>query len=287
MSFGIRAEPSTGKARRPKPATALMGVARGALLAILALLFLVPFALAINTSLKDQREVWAVLSLPSSLFFGNYVSAIAKISRGLMNSMMIALPSTVLSTLVGAMAAYPLSQLKFKGSGAAYAVILAGLYVPYTTVLIPLFFVIRGIGLYDTIPGLWVTHIGFGIPYTTLVLRNFFITIPQELKEAAAIDGCGAKGYFWKVLLPVGRVGVSACAIIQFASIWNEFLFALTLTRTPELFPVTVALQGFGSRTQILWGPLMAASLITIIPTLAIFLVFKRQFIGGLVGTYK
>jgi ABC-type glycerol-3-phosphate transport system permease component len=85
----------------------------------------------------------------------------------------------------------------------------------------------------------------------------------------------------------VGRTGVAATAIIQFASIWNEFLFALTLTRSPELFPATVALQGFGSRTQILWGPLMAASLMTIVPTLIVFLIFKRQFIGGLTGIYK
>jgi ABC-type glycerol-3-phosphate transport system permease component len=262
-------------------------IACAALLTCFAILFLVPLLMALNTSLKTQREVWEVLKLPSALYLGNYGDAFAKISRGLWNSACIAFPATILSTIVGAMAAYPLSQLKFKGSGPIYFLILAGLYIPYTTVLIPLFFIIRGVGLYDSIPGLWLTHIAFGIPYTTLVLRNFFITIPGELKEAAAIDGCSLRSYFWKVLLPVGRIGVSACAIIQFAAIWNEFLFALTLTRTPELFPATVALQGFGSRTQILWGPLMAASLITIVPTLVVFLIFKRQFIGGLVGVYK
>ncbi len=257
------------------------------ILIAIAVLFLVPLFMALNTSLKPQQEVWHVLTPPRSLYAGNYASAIGRISRGLANSAFVTFPAVVLSTLVGAMAAYPLSQLRFKGSNAIYLVILCGLYVPYTTVLIPLFLIVKGMGLYDTIPGLWVTHVAFGVPYTTLVLRNFFFTVPHELKEAAVIDGCSLRMYFWRVLIPVGRVGIAATAIIQWAAIWNEFLFALTLTRSPQLFPVTVALQGFGSRTQILWGPLMAASLITIVPTLVVFLIFKRQFISGLTATYK
>jgi ABC-type glycerol-3-phosphate transport system permease component len=257
------------------------------ILVFIAFLVLVPLLLAINTAFKPPEEEWIVLSLPSKIYLNNFVFSFLKVVKSLWNSVLITIPSMILSTLVGAMAAYPLSQIKFKGDTFVYMLLLAGLYIPYTSVLIPLFFIIKKIGLYDTIPGLWLTHIAFGVPYTTFILRNFFATVPEELMEASVIDGCGMVKYFWKILLPVARTGIAATLILQFSGIWNEFMFALTLTRSPSKFPITVALQSFGSRTDIQWGPLMAATLISIIPTIIILIVFKKQFVSGLTGVFK
>lgn len=257
------------------------------LLIFFALLFLLPTFIAINTAFKPPTEVWEVTSFSSRFYLGNFKEGLSKIGRGLINSALIAFPAMLISTFVGSLAAYPLSQLKFKGDTAVYFLLLAGMYVPCQTVLIPLFFIIRRLGLYDTIPGLWLVHTAYGIPFTTLILRNFFAIVPGELMEAAALDGCGIMGYYWKILLPVGRSGIATTLILQFRAIWNEFLFALTLTQSTKTIPVTVCLQSFVSTTEVQWGPLTAAALITILPTIVVFLVFKKHFVKGLAGVYK
>ena len=257
------------------------------LLIFFALLFLLPTFIAVNTAFKPQNEVWKVTSFPSRFYLGNFKEGLSKIGRGLINSALIAFPAMLISTFVGSLAAYPLSQFKFKGDTVVYFLLLAGMYVPCQTVLIPLFFIIKRLGLYDTIPGLWLVHTAYGIPFTTLILRNFFATIPGELMEAAALDGCSMMSYYWKILLPVGSSGIATTLILQFRAIWNEFLFALTLTQSTKTIPVTVYLQSFVSRTEVQWGSLMAAALITIIPTIVVFLIFKKHLVKALTGVYK
>jgi len=257
------------------------------ILAFVSLLILLPLFLTINTAFKPPEEEWSVLSIPTVLYLNNFTTSFAKVMPYLWNSFLISIPATFLSTLVGAMAAYPLSQIRFKGDTLLYLVLVGGLYIPYTTVLIPLFLLIRKIGLYDTIPGLWLTHIAYGVPYTTFILRNFFTTVPGDLMEASVLDGCGMIKYFWKILLPVARTGLAATLILQFSGIWNEFMFALTLTRSPSKFPITVALQSIGSRTDVQWGPLMAATLISIVPIIIILIMFKKHFVSGLTGVEK
>ena len=257
------------------------------LLIFFALLFLLPTFVAINTAFKPPREIWEVTSFPSQVYLENFKEGLYKIRRGLVNSALLAFPAMLISTFIGSLAAYPFSQFKFRGDTAVYFLLLSGMYIPYQTVLIPLFFIIRRLGLYDTIPGLWLVHTAYGIPFTTLILRNFFATVPSELMEAAALDGCSLIGYYWKILLPVGRSGIAATLILQFRAIWNEFLFALTLTQSAKSMPVTVRLQSFVSMTEVHWGPLMGATLITILPIIVVFLVFKRYFVTGLIGVYK
>ena len=126
--------------------------------------------------------------------------------------------------------------------------------------------------------------------FALLFLLPIFIAVNTAFKppmEAAALDGSGIVGYYWKILLPVGRAGIAATLILQFRAIWNEFLFGLTLTQSTKTIPVTVYLQSFVSRTEVQWGPLMAAALITILPTIVVFLVFKKHFVKGLAGVYK
>jgi ABC-type glycerol-3-phosphate transport system permease component len=257
------------------------------LLVILALLALAPLAVALNTALKLPEEVWDVTSFPSKLYLRNFVEGFNVIARGLLNSLIITVPSMLISVFVGTLAAYPLSQLRFRGDIAVYLLLLVGLYVPFQTVLIPLFLMIRKLGLYDTIPGMWLVNTAYGVPYTTLILRNFFTTVPGELIEAASLDGCGLVAYYWRILLPVGKIGIAATFILQFRAIWNEFLFGLTVTRRPQIMPVTIYLQSFIGMTDIKWAHLMAATLIAVTPTICVFLLFKRYFVSGLTGVYK
>ena len=252
-----------------------------------SVLLLIPLVIAINTAFKPPMEIWYVTKLPSRLYLDNFKIAIDYTGRGLINSLLITGPSALFSVFVGSLAAYPLSMLNSKGNTAIYFMLMAGMYIPYAAVLIPLFLLIKKIGLYDTIPGLWLVHVAYGIPYTTLILRSFFTTVPKELSEAALIDGCGVFGYYWRVMMPVARTGIATTFILQFRGIWNEFLFGLTLTRSPHSIPVTVNLQNLTSLSNALWGPLMAAVLFCILPMVVVFLVFKRQFVAGLTGVYK
>ena len=258
-----------------------------AVLIIIGFLFLLPFLLVVNTAFTPPEEVLNVLQIPSRLYFGNFIEGFNRIARSMFNSVLITLPAILISTFVGSLAAYPLSQLQFKGDNVIYFVIIGGMYIPYSTVLIPLFFIIRQLGLYDTIPGLWLVHTAYGIPFTTLILRNFFATIPNELKEAAVIDGCSLTKYYWKILLPIGKVGLATTLLLQFRAIWNSFIFELTLTRSPGTTAVTVSLAGLTSANEPLWGLLMGATLITIIPMIVVFLTLKKHFVSGLTGTYK
>jgi ABC-type glycerol-3-phosphate transport system permease component len=258
------------------------------LVTLIAILFIVPLLVDLNTAFKPPEEVFDVTSLPSRFYLVNFIEGFHTIARGMLNSFLYAFPSMLTSTFVGTLAAYPLSQLKFKGDTFVYMLLLVGLYVPAQAVLIPLFLLIRAIGLYDTFPGLWLVGTAYGIPYTTMILRNFFTTIPTETREAASLDGCTLIGYYWRILIPVGKTGIAATFILQFRAIWNDFIFGLTVTRRPNIMPVTVYLQSLiDGLAYVGWGPLMASTLIAIIPSIAIFLVCKRYFVAGLTSVYK
>lgn len=252
-------------------------------------LFALPFLLSINTAFKPPDEVSNATSLPSKLYLDNFVIGFQAVSRSILSSVFIVTPGSILGIIIGAFAAYPLAQLRFKGDTTVYFVMLAGMYIPFSTILIPIFLIIRNIGLYDTYVGLWLVYTAIATPYMTLILRNFFAAVPGELQEAATLDGCGLIKFFWRILLPVSKTALAACFILNFRSFWNEFMIALTLTRSKNILPVTVSLQYFVNQSsdRVEWGPLMGAMIFAIIPTIAVFLVFKNQFVRGFVGIYK
>ena len=253
-------------------------------LAGLALLFVTPFAVAVLTSVKSPAELARILALPSVLYLENYEVAINQVGRGFVNSLLITIPSVVFSLFIGALAAYPLAQVRFRGDAMIYLFLLTGMFVPFQIVLIPLFGMMLRIGLFDSIPGMWLVHTAYGIPICTFFLRNYFTTIPRALFEAALADGCSIAGYFFRILLPLSKGGLAALAILQARSIWNELLFALTLTTSRSTRPITVELMTFMGAYDIAYGPLMAATLISIIPVMLTFFVFQREFVSGILG---
>jgi ABC-type glycerol-3-phosphate transport system permease component len=251
---------------------------------LLAVLYLAPLVVVLVSSFKSPAELADALSLPSGIHTRNYELAWARIGPSLWNSVLITGPSIVLSVLVGAIAAYPLSQVRFIGGRVLYFLLLAGMLIPHQIVQIPLFLIMRGLGLYNTIPGMWLVHVAYGIPFCTFFMRNFFTTVPRSMFEAAQIDGCGPAGYFFKILMPASISGIATLAIIQSRSVWNDLFFALTLTNSPDTQPVPMALYSLVGGMEVDDGPIMAATVLSMLPMLLVFLAFQKAFTRGLLG---
>ena len=252
--------------------------------AVIALAFATPLLVALNTSLKTPAEVLDVLSLPSAPHLDNYAVAWGRIGRTFMNSIMITIPGVFFSVLLGAIAAFPLSQIRGRVGFVIYLFLLTGMLVPYQIVQIPLFSMMRSFGLHNTIPGLWLVHAAYGVPICTFFMRNFFASVPRSMFEAALIDGCGMGTYFFKVLLPASTSGLAALSIIQSRAVWNDLLFAMTLTSNDNARPVTVSLNALTSGLQVQHGVLMAATLLSVIPVVLSYLMFQKAFVAGVLG---
>jgi glucose/mannose transport system permease protein len=259
-------------------------VPRYVLATLLLIVFITPILVALNTSLKTPREVLDVFSLPAAPSLANYSEAWGQIGSSFINSLMITVPGVVFSVLIGALGAYPLSQIEGRAGFFIYLFLLSGMLVPYQIVQIPLFSLIRSLGLYNTIPGMWLVHTAYAVPITTFFMRNFFASVPRSMFEAAMLDGAGHFTYFFRVLLPASTSGLAALSIIQSRAIWNDLLFALTLTNDDRSRPVTVALNGLTSGLEVRYGPLMAATIMTIAPIVLAYLLFQRAFVQGVLG---
>lgn len=254
------------------------------ILIVAVAIFVAPLVIAFLTSLKSPAEVTRVMSLPSTPYWDNYAIAYDRMGRSFFNSIAITVPSVILSLLVGSIAGYPLAYMKGAGGRGVYLFLLTGMLVPFQIVQIPLFFLVRSVGLYDTIAGMWLAHTAYSVPFCTFFMRNFFASVPRSMYEAAMIDGCTPAGYFWRLLLPASTSGLAALAIIQSRSIWNDLLFAITLTTSDAARPVTVSISGFASSLQVEYGPLMAATLISLLPVMLAYLMFQKSFVRGLLG---
>jgi ABC-type glycerol-3-phosphate transport system permease component len=247
--------------------------------------FLAPLVVAAMTSIKSPQEIVRVLSIPTGIYFQNYAIAFERMGRSFLNSIAITTVSVIFSIAVGAMAAYPLAYARGRSGPFIYFFLLTGMLVPFQIVQIPLFVLIRSIGLYDTIPGMWLVHTAYAVPFCTFFLRNFFASVPRSLYEAARIDGCGVVRYFFRLLIPASVSGIAALAIIQSRSIWNDLLFAMTLTSNENARPATVVISGFASSLQVEYGPLMAGTLVSVIPVMLSYLLFQKAFVRGLLGS--
>lgn len=256
----------------------------GALI-ILALLYLVPVYVVFVTSLKvnsaiSLSQMW---NLPSSLSLSSLAAAWGQLGPNFLNSFELAVPATLLSALLGSLNGYALSKWRFRGSSVVFFLILFGMFIPYQSVLIPLLRVLDTIGLYNTIVGLILVHVVYGIPITTLIFRNFYMAIPDEIIESGKIDGTGYWGIFRHIILPLSIPGFVVAAIWQFTQVWNNFLFAVALTNPPNQ-PVTVALVNIAGSQTVQWNVQMASALLVSIPTLIVYILLGKYFVRGLLA---
>jgi multiple sugar transport system permease protein len=202
--------------------------------------------------------------------------------RFFINSYLVALSVTAVTLLVAMHAAYAFSRFDFRFKKALNIVILGTQAVPPIALLIPFFGLMVTIGLYNTYAGLIVTYVVFTLPYAIVMMTGYFNTLPRELDEAVRVDGAGSMTALWRILAPISVPGIISVAVYTFMISWNEFLFALTLTRTNDMRTVPVGIQLLLGQNSQEWNQMMAMSILGSVPVLALFLVFQRWFIGGL-----
>lgn len=255
------------------------------LLVALAVWFLVPIYVVILTSIKglDAITLEKMWELPKQINFSGYKLAFEKLSPNILNSLLLVIPATLISAFLGSMNGYILSKWQFKGSNTLFSLMLFGMFIPYQSILIPLIQFMQSIHLYNTIPGLILVHVVYGLPICTLMFRNFYVGVPTEVLEAAKIDGNGFLGIYKYVILPLSLTGFVVVGIWQFTNIWNEFLFAVTLT-TQKQQPIMVALQNLSGSQIVQWNVQMAGALLAAIPTLVVYIFLSRYFIRGLLA---
>jgi alpha-glucoside transport system permease protein len=258
-------------------------------LAFVGILWLVPTFGLFLTSLMPADVIstegwWKVISKPSMVTWDNY-DAIFKnddITKALVTTAEIAVGNTVLLVLVASLAGYAFAWLDFPGRDWLFVVVIGLLVVPLQVALIPMFSLYQSTGLFDTVFGLILFHVAFGMPFAIFLLRNFFIGIPKDILESARIDGASELTIFFKLILPLGLPAIASLAIFQFLWTWNDLIVALTFGRDTQ--PITVAifsqLRQFGSNIELI----APASFVSLAIPLVVFLSFQRYFVQGLLA---
>lgn len=204
--------------------------------------------------------------------------------RFFINSYVVASSVTILTLTVALQAAYAFSRFNFRGKKTLNVVIVSVQAVPPITLLIPYFGLLVTLKLYNTYPGLILTYMVFTLPYAIIMMTGYFNTLPRELDEAARVDGAGSLRALWTILFPISIPGVVSVGIYTFMIAWNEYLFALTLTRTEEMRTVPIGIQLLMGQHSFEWNEMMAMSILGSVPVLALFLFFQKYFIGGLMS---
>jgi glucose/mannose transport system permease protein len=255
------------------------------LMAIAAAFYLMPVYVLLVTGFKSFQEVnlATMWNLPSGIYLDNFAAAFEKLLPNLRNSLSLTVTASILSALLGSLNGYVLSKWKFRGADGLFTAVLFGMFIPYQSILIPLVRFMQTIHLYGNLWGLVLVHVIYGIPITTLIFRNYYASVPTEIVEAARMDGAGLLGIYRHVMLPLAIPGFIVVLIWQFTSIWNEFLFAVTLTE-PRFWPVTVALQNLAGSQIVEWNVQMAGALLAALPTLLVYIFLSRYFLRGLMA---
>ena len=256
-----------------------------AVLCLAVSFFLMPVYMMVVTALKDPAEISldTAWQLPSVWNWASFADAWQAFLPKLRNSLILTVTASATSAMLGSLNGYVFAKWPFPGAKIVFALILFGMFIPYQAILIPLFGFIRAIGLYGTIWGLVVVHTVYGLPITTLIFRNYYTEIPDSLIEASALEGAGFFKIYRHVVFPLSLPGFVVVVIWQFTQIWNEFLFAVSLSN-PASQPITVALAQLAGGEAVRWNLPMAGALLAALPTLLVYVVFGRYFVRGLLA---
>jgi len=250
-----------------------------------ACFFLMPVYALLVTALKSPSEVSVVRmwQWPDTLSLDNFRIVWPKLREGFANSVMMAVPASMISSLLGAANGFVLSKWRFPGADFVFSLILFGMFIPYQAVLIPMFQTMSSTGLRGGIAGLVLVHVIYGLPITTLIFRSYFAGISEELIEAAKVDGAGMLRTFVFVALPIAPPAFAVSMIWQFTSAWNDFLFGVLLT-DKDRWPITVALNNIAGSQAVPFNEAMASALLACLPTLLVYVLLGRFFMRGLMA---
>ncbi|HJR27819.1 MAG TPA: carbohydrate ABC transporter permease, partial [Pseudomonas sp.] len=268
-----------------KPGISLSRIAIYATLLLAAAIYLVPLVVMLLTSFKSPEDIRTgnLLSWPQVIDGIGWIKAWDVVGGYFWNSVKITVPAVLISTFIGAMNGYVLSMWRFRGSQLFFGLLLFGCFLPFQTVLLPASFTVGKLGLANTTTGLVLVHIVYGLAFTTLFFRNYYVSIPDALVKAARLDGAGFFTIFWKILLPMSIPIVMVCLIWQFTQIWNDFLFGVVFA-SGDAQPITVALNNLvntstGAKE---YNVDMAAAMIAGLPTLLVYIFAGKYFLRGL-----
>lgn len=279
---------------RPKKTFSRMNIMLYGTLIVVSLYYLLPLYVMVVTSLKGMPEIRMgnIFSPPMEITFEYWVKAWSQactgincdgLSRGFWNSVRILIPSTILSIAIASINGYALARWRFKGSEVFFAVLMIGAFIPYQTMLYPIVIMLRSIGLMGSVWGLVLVHTVFGMPILTLLFRNYFTSIPEDLHKAARVDGAGFWGIYFRIMLPMSLPIFVVAMIIQVTGIWNDFLFGVIYTK-PDTYPMTVQLNNIVNSVQGVkeYNVNMAATLLTAAVPLVLYFVSGKLFVRGI-----
>ena len=264
------------------------------LLAFGALAMVLPFAWMLSTSLKSQSEVFSYPPqwIPSELIWQNYARAwqAAPFARYFVNSIVIALAVTLGTLITGSLAAFAFARIRFPGRDALFALYLSSMMIPHQMTIIPSFLVLRNLG--DLSPALGLdTYFALIAPFVAsafgiFLLRQSFLTLPNELEDAATLDGCGKLGFLWRIVIPLSRPALATLALFTFMGNWNSYLWPLIVTNSNDMRTVQIGLRYFvGQEGASQWGLLMSAAVFITFPLVIVYLFVQKQFVQGIAGT--
>ena len=255
-------------------------------LTVWMLITLFPLYWILLTSFKPANQIaeYPVRYWPREFSLDNYTSLFQKSQFGdyLLNSLVVSASAALVATVIALLSAYVLSRFQFRSKGAVMMAFLVTQMIPAFIALGPLYQMFTNLGLVDKRSGLVLVYIAMTIPFASIMLRGFFENVPESLDEAAMVDGASRFGALWRVILPVMTPGIIATFIFNFVNSWNELFLAVTLINTDDRKTIPTALNGFISSFNIEWGPMSAAAVLTILPTMVLFAFASRWIVAGL-----
>ncbi len=257
---------------------------------VLVGLMLAPIVYIIIGGFRTNSEITVDPSgLPTTWHWENYANVLKSgvFWRQVANSTFTAACTTALVVALGLMAAFGLARYRFRGRGAIFALFTAGLMFPVTVAITPLYILVRDLGLANSLVGVILPQIAFGLPITIIILVPFLAAIPNDLQEAASIDGCSRLGFFWRMVLPLSLPGVITVGILAFVTSWNSYILPLFLLSSESNFTLPLGTQSYASQYAVDTARVLAFTSLSMIPALIFFSAFERRIVGGLTGAVK
>ncbi|MBT2499334.1 carbohydrate ABC transporter permease [Agromyces sp. ISL-38] len=271
---------SRTRQRMTKKVLVILGLLAGAAFAGFPVLWMLAISFKSNTEIFEYPP----RLVTESFSFDAYVTILTDPEkvRFFVNSYVVSLSVTAFTLVVAILAAYAFSRFEFRFKRPLNMIIVSVQAVPPITLLIPYFGLMVTLGLYNTYPGLILTYMVFTLPYAIIMMTGYFNTLPRELDEAVRVDGAGSMTALWRILVPISVPGIVSVGVYTFMIAWNEYLFALTLTKTQDMRTVPIGIQLLMGQHSYEWNEMMAMSILGSVPVLILFLFFQRYFIGGL-----
>lgn len=293
--LSVTAGAMTGpRGQKPKRALSPTNIMLYGTLIVIAVYYLIPLYVMVVTSLKGMPEIRMgnIFSPPMEITFQPWVKAWSEactgincdgLSRGFMNSVYITVPSVIISIAIASVNGYALANWKFKGSEAFFTILILGAFIPFQVMIYPIAILLGSVGLFGSLTGLVLVHTIFGMPILTLLFRNYFSSMPEELFKAARVDGAGFWSIYFRIMLPMSMPIFVVAVILQVTGIWNDFLFGVIYSSN-ELYPMTVQLNNIVNSVQGVkeYNVNMAATLLTGLVPLIIYFISGKLFVRGI-----